>query len=220
MIVIKPEGGLCNYLRVIFSYFNIAKQLNKKLVVIWIKTEACPGYFLDYFEPIHNIAFIYNNNHNFKINYIGFSVHNDFPPSYNELKLRPNIMSIINNKINILGNYIAVHIRRTDHIQSAIINNCYSNDEQFINYININIKDNNLYIATDNINTYNLFKNKYNDKLKFNYHNSSNRLRQTSLQDAIIDLYMCVYAKDFMGSGWSSFSDLINFSKLTLFYLK
>ena len=35
-------------------------------------------------------------------------------------------------------------------------------------------------------------------------------MRKTSLKDAIIDMYMCVYSNDFMGSDYSSFSDIIN----------
>ena len=53
--VIKPSGGLCNYLRVIFSYYQYAQKINKKLVVIWTVTRFCNGFFLDYFEPVENI---------------------------------------------------------------------------------------------------------------------------------------------------------------------
>jgi hypothetical protein len=35
-------------------------------------------------------------------------------------------------------------------------------------------------------------------------------LRQTDLEDAIVDIYTCVGATAFLGSGWSSFTDLIN----------
>ena len=161
MLVIKPVGGLCNYLRVIFSYFNIAKKLNTKLVVIWIASKECPGFFNDYFQQIENIVFIYNNNHNLKINYEGFVCHKDYPPDYSELKLLPKMIKVLQEKQQILDNYIAVHIRRTDHIRDAKSNNLYTSDEDFINFINNELKDNNLYIATDNIKTYNFFREKY-----------------------------------------------------------
>ena len=35
MIVIVPNGGLCNRLRVIFSYYNYAISNNETLTVIW-----------------------------------------------------------------------------------------------------------------------------------------------------------------------------------------
>ena len=49
MYVIHPRGGLCNYLRVVFSYYIKARKLNQELVVIWKITSECNGFFLDYF---------------------------------------------------------------------------------------------------------------------------------------------------------------------------
>ena len=45
MIYIIPTGGLCNYLRVVFSYNEYAKSINKKLTVIWNVTKECNGFF-------------------------------------------------------------------------------------------------------------------------------------------------------------------------------
>ena len=131
--------------------------------------------------------------------------------------------SIIINKCKILNNnYISVHIRRTDHIFIAKKNNCYTDDVDFFTFIDketetkrdtekeTNSKTTNLYIATDNKDTFNIFKNKYKDLIKIEYHNTNEYAhRHTTLQDAIIDLYMCVYSKKFKGSGWSSFTDTI-----------
>ena len=216
MIVIKPIGGLCNCLGVIFSYYQYAQQNNKELVVIWIKTNPCPGFFLDYFEPVNNITFINNNDNNYEINYIGYSRHKDYLPNYDKLKLKLEIKLIISERINLLNNnYIAVHIRRTDHIDYARKINKYTNDDVFINFINENLNDKNLYIATDNKETYDNFKNKYNNKVKFEYHETFNNLRHTTLKDSIIDLFMCVYAQKFIGTSDSSFSILItNLRKL------
>jgi len=107
-------------------------------------------------------------------------------------------------------NYISVHIRRTDHIQLAKYNNRYTDDEEFINFLDKSDNNKNIYIATDNKITYNKFKKKYQNRIKIDYHKTNNNsLRKTSLQDAIIDIYICVYSDDFMGSGWSSFSRVI-----------
>jgi len=211
MIVIKPIGGLCNYLRTIFSYYSYAQQNNEELIVIWIKTNECPGYFLDYFEPVDNIRFINDNNdYNYEINYIGHEGHKDYRPNYEKLELKLEIKLIIKERIDILNNnYIAVHIRRTDHINYANKINKYVTDDIFINFINDHLTDNNLYIATDNKETYDAFKNKYNSRVKFEYHETFNNLRHTTLKDSIIDLYMGVYANKFMGTTYSSFSHLI-----------
>lgn len=215
MITIQPTGGLCNYLRVLFSYYEYALSINTELNVIWIKTTDCPGYFLDYFEPLPNAYFHKSIIKNKKIDYKGCSVKKDFTPKYDKLKLKPYLEKIILDKLNILNkNYISVHIRRTDHIQLAKKNNSFTSDEEFYEFIDKCNK--NIYIATDNKTTYDNFKKKYLQRIKFDYHKvNNNNLRKTSLQDAIIDIFMCVYADDFMGSGWSSFSTLIkNLRKL------
>jgi len=209
MLVIKPVGGLCNYLRVVFSYYKKACSENKKLIVIWEPTYSCPGFFLDYFKPVDNIIFYNYNLHNYPIDYVGCQILENYDPNYEKLKLLDEIEIIVNNKRQILGNYIATHIRRTDHIDVAKANNQFTNDDSFYNFIDTNIENKNLYIATDNEETYNLFKNRYNNLIKINYHNTINNFRQTSLKDAIIDIFMCVHADNFMGSGYSSFSILI-----------
>ena len=209
MYVIEPTCGLCNKLRVIFSYYKFVKNNNMKLTVIWLKSPECPGYFLDYFEPIDDIIFEYNNDKNLKIDYRGYEIINEHIPDYKELKLLPFIYEKIQNKINILdNNYIAVHIRRTDHIVLAKRNNCYTSDKQFFDFIKKH-NDKNLYIATDNQETYNTFYNKYKNIVKFEYYSTTNDLRQTTLEDSIIDMYMCVYSSNFMGSEYSSFSTTI-----------
>jgi hypothetical protein len=214
-IAIYPEGGLCNKLRVTLSYYQFAKSKNKQLIVIWDITSACNGFFLDYFEPIENITFIKNYSNNYKIFYNGFSIHQDYPLYIiPELKLLPFMIDEIKKKLLILeNNYIAVHVRRTDHINDAKNNNLFTTDEEFYNFIETNMNENNkfnLYVATDNKNTYNIFKNKYKNKLKIDYHNELfNSLRHTSLKDSIIDLYMCAYSNNFKGSGWSSFTETI-----------
>lgn len=213
MITILPIGGLSNYLRVLFSYYEYCQYNNLKLTVIWIKTSACPGYFLDYFEPIPDVTFKYNKDENVKINYRGCQPRqNNHKPNYDKLKLKPYIEKIIFDKLEILNkNYISVHIRRTDHIGLAKSNNRYTDDDEFINFLDKSDNCKNIYIATDNEITYNKFKKKYPKRIKFDYHKTNNNaMRKTSLEDAIIDMYMCVYSSDFMGSDYSSFSDIIN----------
>lgn len=213
MIYIIPTGGLCNYLRVVFSFNEYAKSINEELTVIWLVTEACNGFFLDYFEEVPNITFLKSKPDNVKINYRGCMpyIDNDIKgANYSDLILLPHIREKINKNIKILGdNYVAIHIRRTDHIKVYKNKKPITEDEEFIDFID-NTKDSNLYIATDNANTFNKFKSKYSDMVKIESNTyDEKKLRQTSLEDAIIDLFMCIFAKDFKGSYWSSFSSQI-----------
>lgn len=130
--------------------------------------------------------------------------------SYSELILLPHMKERINENIKVLdNNYIAIHVRRTDHAKAYKNKKPLTGDVEFMNFID-NKKECNLYIATDNADTFNKFKSKYSDRIKLQPNTfNKNKLRQTTLKDAIIDLFMCSFAKDFKGSYWSSFSDQI-----------
>lgn len=209
MIIIKPTCGLCNRLCVIFSWYVKSQRENKKLFVIWNKTSVCTEMFLKYFQPIEGILFEEKISYR-KIDYTGYMRLTGYPEDYSKLRLLPYMQKIVDQKRLILqNNYVAVHIRRTDYVTMAKASNNYTTDEQFMKFIDIECKDKMLYIATDNKETYDMFKKKYNKLVKLDYHPVVLGLRKTTLQDSIIDLYMCVYSNKFMGSGSSSFTNLI-----------
>ena len=213
ILVVKPIGGLCNKLRVIFSYYKKAINENKKLIIIWIADRDCPGFFLNYFKPIENIIFVTNSN-NLKIDFLTCEPIKNFYTNdmYSKLKLLPHIENKIKNNINLLeNNYIAVHIRRTDNLESIK----KSPDSVFIKFIEEN-KSCNLYLATDNLETQQNFIKKYSNKIKVInlIKGKINPIRNTNLESAIIDLYMCIYSSKFLGSYYSSFTDFINLQKI------
>ncbi len=223
-ICVKPFGGLCNYLRVIFSYYKYAQSNKKKLIVIWEITKYCNGFFLDYFDSIENVFFIkydgllgYAKKYkNIRINYIGNLWHSDYNPNiysgylYNDLKLKEEYYSLVQKFLKKNNNYISVHIRRTDHI---LCNAELTTDDCFINFIEENLnnyKNMNVYIATDNRSTQQKFKELFPNNIVFHSEiKNSTKLRKTKLDQAIIDLYICVYSYKFKGSYYSSFTDLI-----------
>ena len=222
--VIQPTAGLSNCLRVVFSYYYYAKSQNLHLIVIWKVTSSCNGFFLDYFEEIDGITFYKDNYSNFKINYTGYNFHKKFNPYkkfiYKELKLKPYLIYTLTKKKSIIKNYISVHIRRTDHVTLAKKKKLFTNDEEFIKFINENKNNKNIYIATDNHNSYNKFKKLYQKKVKLYYYNTTSDRRKTKLREAIIDIYMCVLSDKFKGSGYSTFSDLIISLKSNVNYIK
>jgi hypothetical protein len=211
--VIHPVGGLCNHLRVLFSYLAYCKSINKSMIVIWESGSHCPGFFLDYFQPIPNVTFLKNNTNNYPINYKGFSIHPDYRPEekdiYQDLKLIPSLQSEIEDIVSQISPYIATHIRRTDHITMAKIVNAYTDDQEFISFMNQH-KDLHIYLATDNLGTQTAFYDMYKDRIKsIEFIKPSNNLRQTDLKQAVKDLFLCIKANHFKGSGYSSFTDLI-----------
>ena len=211
--VIQPGGGLCNYLRVTFSYVQLCKKTGQSLIVIWRPTGHCPGFFLDYFEPVPNTVFLRDNSANHKLDYGGCGPHSDYNPDhvdiYEDLKLLPEFKAEINTDVEKLGSFAAVHIRRTDHSNMAKSNNAYTDDQQFISFI-MSHGSLNLYVATDNRETQDAFYTLFNERMKLvEFIKPNGALRQTGLKEAIRDLYMCVRANEFKGSGYSSFTDVI-----------
>lgn len=220
-IIIKPTGGLCNKLRFLFSHQAYANSIEKKLIVIWQADNACPGGFLDYFQPIENVTFLDNNNDNLEIEFSGCGWHPDYQMCfykginyYKNLILLPDLKAIIDSKIEELNNdYIAVHIRRTDHIELAKKNGNYTDDEEFFKFID-KYPDKKIYLATDNEDTQKTFLNKYGDRITFfDYITSITSKRQTSVFCSIIDLHLCINALCFLGSGYSSFSGFIEYNR-------
>lgn len=220
LTVVLNKSGLSCYLKSMFSYYTYCKKNNIKLEIIWIETSHCNGYFLDYFEKLDDVEFVKEPSADTKIIYArvgrgidGYS-YNDLY-IFNDLKLKSDMKNIISSYITTLDKYIAIHIRRTDFTRLQKTSNIpKTNDEEFIKFIEDKLllnNDYNIYLATDNIYTQKTFLERYPDKIKIitNIENNDN-VRKTTLTQAIIDIYMCVFAEHFLGTNGSSFSDLIN----------
>jgi len=202
---IIPEGGLCNRLRVLFSHLQIAKQNNKTLNVYWKINSACNGSFLDVFSHIETIYFIDKPPE--IIDYRGGSSCVKLNKQ-DYLELIPN--EIIQSKIIQLSKneFDAIHIRRTDHVELATQKQKFMPNFIFENFINES--DKKVFLACDDKDTRKYFLTKYPNKIFVNdiTYNSNNQ-RQTSLEDAVVDLFVCVKSKNFLGTEYSSYSDLI-----------
>jgi hypothetical protein len=215
-----PEGGLCNMLRVVFSWYARAKKEDRELVVCWVPSDACPGFFLDYFEPVPGIRFIKSYIPGAKYDYRGCGVLEELnhPSMYAELKPKAHILAIVDTNLALLesnpsipSSFTAIHARRTDHVRDAMMNNLYTDDSKFFQFLDKQPQKTNIYIATDNLGTQEIFKARYGERIKaMKWITPCRALRQTGLEDAIVDIWTCVRAKEFLGSGWSSLSDLIN----------
>jgi hypothetical protein len=100
----------------------------------------------------------------------------------------------------------------------------FTPDEDFFKFIDVNI-DKNLYISSDNKISYDLFRCKYSDRVKFDFSESESikslrkkplyflkkreYIRHTTLKDAIVDIYVCAHAKNVKVSGYSTLGELI-----------
>ena len=226
-ITIMPSSGLSNRLRTVLGYVNVINATNKHLLVIWLPDAQCNGYFLDYFLPIDNVTFTMKTQE--KVDYTGQSSPEAIasyyrltvPKSiYNILKLTPELESKIDNfvKKHNIKNCVGIHVRRTD-LTGNLFNNFLNGsnpDEDFCRYINKNSHNQPFFLATDNPDTQQFYIKKYGNRVIFFsllYHN--NNLRKSSLENAIIDIYLLSYCRKIKGTNNSTFTEIAKFIRLS-----
>lgn len=210
---IRPRGGLCNKLRVTLSYRLHCRNIGCDLVVYWLSDDACPGHFLDWFEPLSYTTFRDRLDMDAAhLDYEGCSVHSDHTVYVTEaLVPLPRVRHRIQAMCGVLGEYIAIHVRRTDHVDLAKAHDRYTTDADVDAFLSL-YPSHTIYVATDNAITYEALKDKYGSRIPLAWHTpvgGESVLRQTSVEDAVVDLYICSRASAFQGSGWSSFTDTI-----------
>jgi hypothetical protein len=108
---------------------------------------------------------------------------------------------------NLLDNkFAAIHIRRTDHIILAQKNNVYMDLIEFDNFIATH-KTKKIFLATDSTEMQERYAGQC---LIFNRIIQSKGLRQTTLENALIDILISAHASEFKGTGFSSYSEAIS----------
>jgi len=224
-IRLYSHSGLANRLRMIANYKHMSDMTEKKIKMYWVKSKPCMEKFSNLFEPIQNISFKYikwnrnerrtrpkNTNKS-----LGLFPQDDETYRKNHLIFKPiqSIQKKIDEvKSKIGGDYISCHVRRTD---IGTIQKKYKVaphlDGFFDDFIQL-YPDDKIFLATDSETTQKRFKNKFKDKI---YTHSlirgdgSSRWpnRTTSIQDAVVDLFVCIGSVDFLGTNCSSFSGFI-----------
>jgi hypothetical protein len=148
---------------------------------------------------------------NLQIDDIVYTPHNTYYLYQNYYKLlipKKEIQLQIDETIKLLNyNYIACHIRRTDAVLVKKYKDGMKTDKEYMKFIK-KFKNLKIYIATDCKHTQEKFIKKYPNRIIYKEIQQTNQLRQTSLQDAVKDMYICANATYFMGSV-STFTDSI-----------
>ena len=250
-MIIRQDSGLCNRLRTVFSFYQAALRDGEHLTVVWEPNLPCPGFFLDYFEPVPGMTFVDDvrkaegrvhvcANQDFDgADFVG-DCHPDFHHTehwiYEELKPLPHIIKRVqDNVLACESRFAAAHVRRTDIIGPQTVGvkpETITTDDEFYKFFD-ELQDYNIYVAADNRTTQDELIARYGSRIKaiklIDYTNRSIvealqrepgkpwerlpghsvRFRHTDLEDAVVDLYTCVEANHFKGSGASSFSHLI-----------
>lgn len=207
-ICIVPNAGLCNRLRVLFSWLRVAEQTDCELDVFWVEDHFCNGKFLDYFEEIDRVNFVEERPE--KIDYEGYGTHPDVRHTasiYEKLIPKREILEELEEICSRHERYNSMHIRRTDHVRIANEDSCFVPDDVFYKFaIESKLP---VYLSCDNRDTQEKFMGYFDNVFVHKMIEKSNETRQTSLKDAIVDIFACVDGEEFQGTYYSSFSDII-----------
>jgi hypothetical protein len=225
------DHGLANRLRTIAGFLQVYLETGKKFIFHWdTKQKDCNGKFNDIFEPViigKNKIIIEDKEFDNKINYhfagqdtLLNILAREIPkgPPRNLIAIENNIYKYFIPKQKILQIArsfpkigASMHIRRTDHVALAKKNNKFTEDNEFIKFIEEN-EDVDIFLATDDFETQQKFQ-KYKNVVVFKQILRAGDFRQTSLEEALIDVLIAAAADKFMGSKYSSFSKLIEIYK-------
>jgi hypothetical protein len=207
--VIAPDGGLCNRIRVLLSWLKKARADGQQLVVYWPITVHCNGSFIRCFESIPGVHVLQREPEpGRRLDYRGWDACGPLEIS----ALRPS--QTIKERIELIratlgSEYDAVHIRRTD--LPAERDGNYIPDSEFEQFI-ADAADAPVYLATDNAATQRHFLETFSPakiRIATKITDRDGSLRQTPLDIAVIDLFMCAGATYFKGTVGSSFTEMI-----------
>ena len=194
-------AGLCNRLRTALSYFAYAQSLGEELLFTWPVNSACSDRFENHFEDIPGLVFteridgeVAGPNAKW-----GEFPHPDFEPDFELLTPKYNT-SMLDEP------HDAIHIRSSEHwVENR------ENPTKFLAFAKLSTKPG--WLATDLKTTQQFFKDIPNIK-HWGDIRECKRIkgphRHTSLKHSVVDLFMCVNAREFLGTEYSSFSETIN----------
>ena len=224
-IRLYSHSGLANRLRMIANYKHMSDMTEKKIKMYWVKSKACMQKFSNLFEPIENISFEYikwdRNERRTRPKNTNKSLdlfpQDDETYRKNHLIFKPieSIQKKIDEAKSIMGkNYISCHVRRTDIGRVQKKYNVEPHPNSFFDRFIELYSNHKIFLATDSETTQKRFKDRFKNRI---YTHSlirgdgSSRWpnRTTSIQDAVVDLFVCIDSIDFLGTNCSSFSGFI-----------
>lgn len=207
-MILSPTQGLGNRLENVFGFINTTREKGEKITLVWRNNGECSGSFCDCFLPIE--GFEVTNTPCGPVDNVWSPLSvRQYVTMGNDLKLTPVVEKEVNEWKQRMGDYIAVHVRKTDfvtHVRRSYGMDVSHND---VYYAFIDSVPSNVFLATDNTTDQALFKERYGSRVFFNPISPSKNLRQTSFREAVVDMFVCAGAREFLGTRASSFSKTI-----------
>lgn len=244
--LVCAEAGLCNKLRVVLSYRQAVPT--GRLLVWWRRGAGCNCSFEDLFQPLPGVTFVSSCPPGCKLvtrHDPAYGASDDVAdglqlvracydshPSvkyslleqamYRQLQLRPELEARVAHNLAKLGGagaFVAVHVRRTDHVEVFGEPGPAGSDDAFMRFVDSRPESEPIFVATDNPATQAMFVARYGarvrqltlmaDQAALGGDGCDGAGRHTSVAEAVVDLYTCVRASCFKGTPLSSFSDTV-----------
>jgi hypothetical protein len=169
-------------------------------------------------DPLEGIQFFYRNFLQEYMSYETFWQH--FLCFTRRLKIKADLQEIIDEFVSQYWQpgIVGLHLRRTDHIKMfskrTSVAPYLSTNEKFFQAIDREITQGtgNFFLATDDWETRKIFESRFVGKtIAYNGQFDTSVFRQTSVQDALIDLYLLSKTRKIVGSYYSSFSEFASY---------
>jgi hypothetical protein len=255
----KMKSGFCDRLRQITFCIALAKLKRIKTLSIYeLKNKECPFKFIDYCriknfkiielkKKLHSNASIQMTPYNSSLSLVNCTLHNPYKEidnklllfewikSYKDIIFSDAIKNKVKNVINKKTNFIGVHIRLTDKVDTLFNKIKYSFEKDLItiseyDYLKNNLikyldrifSSKNIFIASDDKKAKKdlskiLLRSKYNffsNNVKF-----TNKFRQTTGADFLIDLLILSKSKGILTTGGnvSLTASLISTKKIKIY---
>eukprot|EP01041_Mallomonas_annulata_P008383 gene8383-17288_t len=226
---------LATYIFLAKAYYDVSQ-----VVIVWTVNGHCPGHFLQGYEPPSNITFIDQDSRHIFAPYAKYvHKANNNPPriilkqhnlSYNNRVIKSILISSYNHILkptnvieklvmdyvtaNNICNTTAIHVRRTDFLKHPVGSKNHTTDEDFFRFLDALPPEEKIFLITDNYETQKLFMAKYGNNRVIYYQRIRDSdpffLRFTTYTHTVIDIWIAAHSRQFMGTAYSSLSDLRN----------
>ncbi|MDJ0903086.1 MAG: hypothetical protein QNJ55_30240 [Xenococcus sp. MO_188.B8] len=215
-ILFERKSGFADRVYRMTNGIRFAFTCNVPLFIHWPINEKCNDHFLNLFEPINHVKFVDEDTANqLRRHHKLVAILNDFfhyntsyqisaEERFSYLRLQRKYLRIIQEfvKNNNIENVLGFHVRKTDIFskerQGIKINQYHLFDEIATQ------TDKKIFMATDNKQTQDDFLQKYGEQIIIYNNlfavNSQNSLRKTSLESAIIELYILAHCQEVFGT--------------------
>ena len=206
---LRPIGGTMNRIQAVLSY----RSAHGPLLVHW--TPDVP-HFLETFEPLEGVTFVDDHANGYHQDYgIATAAPTDWRRHYAELRPIAPISERVEAFRATLGSYLAIHVRRTDMTPlAAMMGAPHPDDNEYLEWCAS--RDGSVWVACDNGETQRKYEMWLGSRFRSGcvldgkeVHGLSEHKVYGRIEDAIVDMWMCVGAKSCMTQGFGTFSGTI-----------